>query len=266
MLEFGTALDTGRTRLGRENQDNIVINKKQPFAPLLVLADGMGGYKGGAEASRLVIEAFSQVYDQANNAADRMEMLNQAVLSAHEKIIIAGFENPDFANMGSTVVAAIVDLKQNEINLVNVGDSRAYLLHASGIRQISYDQSEVAELERQGALSSVEVSSYKRKNVLTMSLSANRSSGSLKPYFSRVPFLKDSVLLLCSDGLWGSVPQALIQMAALELKPQDAADKLVRLANDFGGPDNISVIIVRRFLDHFKYHKSQSISAEETWH
>lgn len=264
MLEFGSALNVGRTRFGKKNQDNLLILKRRPLFPLLVLADGMGGYRGGEVASQLVIDSFTQTYKTIDKTLSKMDFLQVALLAAHEKVIKAASTISETTSMGSTVVAVGIDLKNSELNLVNVGDSRAYLLHANGVKQISYDHSEVAELIRSGALSEQDAITYKRKNVLTMSISANRSIGGLKPYFAKVPFVKDSVLLLCSDGLWGSVPEALIHLVALEMRPQRAAEKLVQLANDFGGPDNISVIIARRRFDFETYRTKHSVNQEDT--
>jgi len=144
--------------------------------------------------------------------------------------------------MGCTIVAAIPTV--NVIHLANVGDSRAYLVNVSAIKQINYDHSLVAEQVRLGLITELEARTHPKKNVLTLSLSARRDT--VQPYFSEIPWQEDDVLLLCSDGLWGPVTEAQIQAVLLELDPQQAAEKLVKLANISGGPDNISVIIATR--------------------
>jgi protein phosphatase len=122
----------------------------------------------------------------------------------------------------------------------------------------------VAELERKGVLNPVEAQNYVRKNILTMSLAAHRPQETVKPFITQVPFPPGSVLLLCSDGLWGTVPDHLIRLTALECAPQKAAQKLVDFANTGGGPDNISVLIARRKGEWRKYQKEFSVDKEDT--
>ena len=128
--------------------------------------------------------------------------------------------------------------------VVNVGDSRAYLLRGSEIRQISQDQSWVADQVRRGLLSVEEARQHPKRNRLTMSVSAKRPT--VTPVTTEVELAKQDIILLCSDGLWGSVPNSLIWAAANEFPPQEAADRLVAFANTSQGPDNISVIIARQ--------------------
>lgn len=264
MLEFGSATDIGRNRSGKSNQDQVAILRKKRNLPLVVLADGMGGYEGGTIASKLVIESFEKVYTQAGDTQAPLDILQKGTLESHDRIIYNAFMQPDVTSMGSTVVAVAIDPQNSRLYIANVGDSRAYLFHRSGMKQLSLDHSEVAELKRNNVLDTQQAFNYKRKNVLTQSISANRPKNALNPFYDTAPFVPDSVLLLCSDGLWGTVPEALIQMTVLEFPPQEAAERLVRLANNFGGPDNISVIIVRRSGDLRRYKKAYSLSLEDT--
>lgn len=264
MLEFGIGLNRGLKRNSKVNQDAVRIVNKFSRMPLLILADGMGGYQGGETASRIVIETFKKMYRKKSSRTKADEYLLKAIMESHKQIIIYSKENPQFQKMGSTVVAGVIDQKNEQIQLANVGDSRAYIISHNKINQISYDHSEVAEMKRQGLLNNVEASNYKRKNVLTMSLSASRDESSIKPFLKTFSFPKDTILLFCSDGLWGPVSETLIQLAVLELKPNRAAKKLIELANLNGGPDNISVIVARRYGEWKKYKQKHSRDLDDT--
>ena len=143
--------------------------------------------------------------------------------------------------MGAAVVAAVI--KKEEILIANVGDARIYLINDEEIRQISYDHSFVAEQVRQGLIKPSEALNHPRRNILTMSITSQREP--VEIFTDTIPYQKGSYLLLCSDGLWGTVSETQIQDVLLELPPQEAADKLVEMANMNQGPDNISIVIVR---------------------
>jgi len=264
MLEFGKALDEGIKRKGQKNQDAIKIVKPWFKPPLLIIADGMGGYKGGSEASQIVIKTLTRAYRRTNKRKPLAEVLTAAILDAHQKIIKRSKTDEALSKMGSTVVCVVVDEKAGQLTVANVGDTRGYLVSHQGIEAISYDHSEVAELERKGVLTHQEAQNYIRKNVLTMSLAAHRPAETVQPYTNTLPFPKNSQVLLCSDGLWGSVPDHLIRLTALEYQPQEAVKKLVEFANTSGGPDNISILIARRKGEWKGYQKLHSDSLEET--
>jgi len=232
--------------------------------PIMILADGMGGYQGGEIASRVVINTVRAEYRRRNRQTPIVDVLYSAILESHRNIIRKGYKNNKLSKMGSTIVAVAIDKTHNKIHIANVGDSRAYLINRDDIKIISYDHSEVADLRRTGAISDEDASTYFRKNVLTMSLSTGRSVSSIKPYTNTLDFQKDTILLLCSDGLWGSVSETLIHLAALEYEPQQAADKLIKLANINGGPDNISILIARRSGDWKRYKKIYSRDLDDT--
>lgn len=264
LLEYGSVLDTGKTRHGKKNQDNLVILCRKSVKPLFLIADGMGGYKGGAIASQLVVNAFKRGYKPFRQNFDPAKNLENSIRDAHKQLIKKSRKNPDYSKMGSTVVAVAVDLQSNKLTVINIGDSRAYLFTKQSITQISYDHSEVAELVRNRVITPEEALTYNRKNVLTMSISAARQEGTLTPFIQTLDFTAESVLLLCSDGLWGPVSENLIQMIALEYPPQEAAIKLAETANMNGGPDNISVVIVRRKGEWQQYKANNSINFEDT--
>lgn len=240
---IGSACDVGRKR--KTNQDALAVLLPEAgilLPPLLAIADGMGGHLGGETASRLVIEAFCEAYIQWQPPLDAAQALRVCAEKSHQSIRAQAAKDPSLKGMGSTVVAAF--LQNGRVDMLNVGDSRAYILRGEDIIQISTDQSWVMEQVRAGRLTLEQARHHKKRNRITMSLSANRPT--VTPILKEETFEPDDILLLCSDGLWGAVPESLLWAAANEFDPQEAAEKLVTLANQSGGPDNISVIVVRR--------------------
>ncbi len=243
MFEIGSALDPGRKRSAGKNQDSLCVLKPANSGrlPLLVIADGMGGYEGGAIASQLVTSSFADIYQQANDSIPPLQTLEAGVSASLNAIKRYASQNPALAKMGSTVVAVL--LKEQTIYLINVGDSRAYLINEKQIRQISYDHSLVGEQLRRGLITADELRSHPRRNVLSMSINAQREA--VATYTNVFTWQPGDSVVLCSDGLWGPVADLQIQSAVLEYRPQQAAERLVQLANDNQGPDNISVIVAR---------------------
>jgi serine/threonine protein phosphatase PrpC len=259
-FEFGFACDVGRKRKGEPNQDAVELVLPQndgDFPPLLVVADGLGGHGGGATASRIVTEVFKQQYLHTRHPVPYLQLLDLCARKAHMAVRIQGAQDQKLANMGSTVVAVV--LQARHLYLLNVGDSRAYIIRRNNIIQINQDQSWVGEQVRAGLLSREQARGHPKSNRLNMAITAKRAS--IEPFAQEYDLEPEDVIVLCSDGLWGPVPETLIWASASELPPQEAADKLVNLANANRGPDNISVIIARRFNPD---RKPVAINMEET--
>ena len=256
MIAIGWALDPGIRRRAKENQDAIAIH---PMAAdvadaaeaaeaaepengrpvMLVVADGMGGYEGGAVASSQVVKSFSDVYQRVAAGADPLAALEQGMLDAHGSMRKLAVQEPRLMQMGSTVAAAII--QDAKIYLLNVGDSRAYLINREAVRQISFDHSYVGEAARRGLIAGTDVRSAPNRNVLTMAISVQREQ--IEPFSGVFEWQQGDCLLICSDGLWGTVPEEQIQQVVMTLYPQEAANELVRLANANEGPDNIAVVV-----------------------
>lgn len=251
MLLIGTALNVGVKRHGKKNQDNLLVvlpkKSEKNKLPLFILSDGMGGYRGGEIASAITIKAIQKYYNRFWNKQSPEEITKNAILYAHKKIKQKSKRSQKLSKMGSTVVVAIVDDENQKIWIGNVGDSRAYQITEQDIKVISKDHSMVAELQRNGVITEEEARNHPKKNILSMSLALKRET--IDPFIQSYQFPPQNALLICSDGLWGVVSDAVIQQAVLELPPQKAASKLVQFANQAGGPDNISIIVVRREQD-----------------
>lgn len=210
-----------------------------PIDPLLLVADGMGGYNGGEIASKLVVKSMANCYLRDCFAPDKQTILKKGIRSAHTQVRKHSEHHEDLGSMGSTLAALLLTPQKGY--LANVGDSRIYRIRTDQIEQISYDQSMVAELVRTGLISAEEALKHPQRSRLTMSISAKRDQ--IEPFFLTFPIEAGDRFILCSDGLWSIVPEQIILAVILQYPPQSAADHLVKLANQAGGPDNISVII-----------------------
>jgi len=247
-LVSGAALDIGRNPKRPINEDRLAV-----FEPvgldcpdhLYVVCDGIGGHLHGEFASGIAVEEIPKAYREARKArkaASAEQALRWAIDRAHQEIRRRSRDLGLGGRMGTTVVAAAV--AGQELMVVNVGDSRAYLVRAGKIRQISKDHSRAVELQRQPPKGENRPVDALGRHVLTRSLSASRDS--VEPDVFMDKFRGGDGLILCSDGLWGCVPDASMLHVVNQLRPVAAANKLVQMANRAGGPDNISVIVVRR--------------------
>lgn len=243
-FEIGMATSPGMKRNG-VNQDYLGIFRQGWFnrrPAMIAVADGMGGYKGGEIASREVIQTMIQVYRSSDVRQGFPTILNDCLSKAHRRIKFLANKNKQLAEMGSTIVAAV--LNQSNITMLNVGDSRAYHIKKEGlILQVSQDQSLVGELVRKGELSAAEALKHPDRSRLNMSIRSARTE--ILPYVTEFSIDIEDSLLLCSDGLWAVVPEEEILYYVLNFPPQEAANDLIQQANEYGGPDNISVIIAR---------------------
>jgi protein phosphatase len=243
---------SGRTEVGcvrQHNEDNFLI---QPDLGLFVVADGLGGHAAGEVASRIVVEKISQFIDHTVerdrtwpvdydvNLSYDGNRLTAALLLADQGIQSDIKHNPERESMGSTVVACLV--AGDRVTLLHVGDSRAYLLNAGGIRQITRDHSWVAEQVANGVLTPDEARRHPFRNVITQALG---NGGDLDMAVQEFQVRESDLILLCSDGLSGMIQDQDIWDIVLKSPGVDeAADNLVRKAMDNGGEDNITVVLV----------------------
>jgi serine/threonine protein phosphatase PrpC len=210
-----------------------------PGGRLLVVADGMGGHRGGATASRLAGETVKAQY-LGSETYDIAQALRESLTRANARIFTEAQANPDLRGMGTTTSALVV--KDNQAWFAHVGDSRIYLVRGDEIRQITEDHSLVASMVREGLLTPKEAETHPRRNVLQRSMGVGEDveidvSG---PF----PIQENDVFVLCSDGLHGLVKEPEIkQIAGLPI--DQAATEYVRLALSRGAPDNVTVIVAK---------------------
>jgi PPM family protein phosphatase len=248
-LDIGARTDVGRVRNNNEDSYRLV-----PALNLFVLSDGMGGETHGEVASALAVESVvAHCLEAANNfsapffgelKADLSEKTNRlasAIHLANRKIHEAAVSNAAQRGMGATVLAAWLD--GQKLSLAHVGDSRAYLLRAGALEQLTFDHSLVAEQMRRGLITPQEAESSKMQSVLTRALGALEE---VEADADEHLLLDGDTLLLCSDGLTRMVTDPEIASTLLtHPAAQAAADRLVALANEYGGEDNTTVVVLR---------------------
>ncbi len=226
------------------NQDYVFASENAVgnFPNLFIVADGMGGHKAGDYASRVCVKTLLE--SVANSTLKtQIGVLEEAIAAANMRIYEDAAGNSDLEGMGTTLVAAVV-MNNNVLYVANVGDSRLYVVDEEEIRQITEDHSLVEEMVKNGELDRNEVRFHPNKNVIT------RAVGTAKvvvaDYFE-VQLKPGDKILLCSDGLSNMIEDGEMQYIVnyYEEDVEKAAAKLVKKANDNGGKDNISVVLVQ---------------------
>ncbi len=216
---------------------------------LAVVADGMGGYEGGQEASRLAVETMVSVYRDFPGD-DPQEAMIAALQSAHEQIREYSFAHPELRGMGTTCTAVAIvgrvdgDLKYDALYFVHVGDTRLYLIRDGQITRVTRDHSYVGRLVEAGMISPEEAETHPQRNILTAALGTNPDLIMDTPGQPH-PLRPEDVLLICTDGLWGQVRDSEILEAVDGKSAEQAGRELIDLARVRGGPDNITVQILR---------------------
>jgi serine/threonine protein phosphatase PrpC len=229
-LELSVRSDTGRVRA--HNEDRYLVSP-----PLLAVADGMGGAQAGEVAAEVAVEHL-QALERPLAAA----RLRTAIEEANELIRRMAAEDPNRAGMGTTVTAALLG-DDGRLELLHVGDSRAYLLRRGELRQLTDDHSVVAELVRRGTLAPEEAESHPQRNVITRALGAEPE---VLVDHGQVPLEPGDIILLCTDGLSAYVPEQEIRRVLVDSPTlEEAARALVEDANQAGGVDNVTVLLAR---------------------
>ena len=247
IFKTGFATNTGRVR--SENED-------RAFADcwLLVVADGMGGHQAGEVASEITVSTIRNACspaplgaDDSNLAHPHLSDLVKATVDANSVIIRAAIEDPSKQGMGTTVTAlsVIVDPTINDVpltlGLINVGDSRTYVMRNQRLRQVTKDHSFVQDLIDNGQISKEEARTHPRRNIVTRALGIEPD---VRVDSAQLPMIKGDRYLLCSDGLVDEVSDEHIEKILCQYsETQDAADALVRAANESGGRDNVTVVV-----------------------
>src|SRR5580658_6306300 len=208
---------------------------------LAVIADGMGGYEGGQEASRLAVETVREVYDEAFDN-DPQSALVKAFAAAHERIQNYAETHPELRGMGTTCTALVI--RGHELFFAHVGDSRIYLIRGFVLSRLTRDHSYVARLVENGIVRAEDAESHPQRHILTAALgSGNEVAADVSQ--ESVPLRASDTLVLCTDGLWGVVNEREIVSAVDEFDPEECCRALVNKALERGGPDNITVQVIR---------------------
>ncbi|MDP9315276.1 MAG: protein phosphatase 2C domain-containing protein [Chloroflexota bacterium] len=245
-LIFSGDSDVGQARKHKLNQDAFDTYEHYCTNPgritakgkLFVVADGMGGAAGGAEASTMAVDVVCRTYYEDPDL-DIVASLERAIQAANTQIQQHGRANPELRGLGTTIVVAVV--RSRTLVVGNVGDSRAYLFRHGELRQISLDHTTVQEQVREGLLTPEEAATHPRRHVLSRNLGYRPKAG---PDFDTRTLVAGDTILLCTDGLWGTLEDHELADVLRHARGDAAVQTLIDLANARGGPDNISAIVI----------------------
>lgn len=236
-LRAASATDRGKVR--DKNEDSILADQQ-----LVAVADGMGGHKAGEVASSMAVETLKTWKDRLSSSSGKQtgELLRQAIEEANQHVWEKGQQEEDLAGMGTTLTAGWID--GSTITLAQVGDSRAYLLRAGKLQQLTTDQNVAQDLVRRGRISADEAASSPHRHVILQAVGADPQP--LNPEITNVELHPGDRLVLATDGMFGMVrsPERIRDILMEHEDPEAACRALVDEANAAGGEDNISVLVV----------------------
>ena len=237
MLEACGLTDPGKVRTTNQDSFRIV-----PALGLYVVADGMGGARGGARASQVAVETVEEILAKSPHR-DAAALLG-AVEEANQRVLTEATSDPRLEGMGTTLVAAL-ETGEYDVAIASVGDSRAYVFESGKLRVITEDQTWVQEVGRTLGLDEISLKTHPMRHVLTMAVGVGPA---VRIRYYAVSLKPDTLMMLSSDGLHGVVPEDQIEQilddseATFHEKCQD----LISAANDAGSPDNVTVLLIRR--------------------
>ncbi len=247
LLEFAGLTDVGRVR--ETNEDAIFIHEELKFA---LLADGMGGYNAGEVASEMAVSGIREKLEQGlrrrrfsffGKQGDHVrQLLTEAIAEANQRIYQHARSDPYYYGMGTTLAAIVFHGKR--VTIAHVGDSRIYRFRNSELVQLTRDHTWVQSQVDVGWMSEQEAAMSEYKNLLTRALGVSEQVSADIDEFETLP---EDIYLLCSDGLTDGVPTEEIAelLRQAGLGPDECAKKLVQRANEAGGYDNVSVLVIK---------------------
>jgi protein phosphatase len=244
-MEVASLSDVGRQR--ENNEDSCRYWEPESDEELehkgrvAVIADGMGGYEGGQEASRLAVETVIEVYDRAF-LDDPQAALVEAFAEAHKRIREYAESHPQLQGMGTTCTA--LALVGRQLYFAHVGDSRLYLVRGGEISRLTRDHTYVGRLVESGLVRAEDAEMHPQRHILTAAMGSGREVAADFP--QRALSVKpDDTFILCTDGLWGVVTDEEILKATHGQPAAESCHELVAMALQRGGPDNITVQLLR---------------------
>ena len=239
-MKLAGKTDVGRVR--QENQDDYRAGELPGGAVWALVCDGMGGAKGGREASQgacNVIENFFQEQYAQCGAGQEEPFLKKALLYANRFVFQKAAHEEALAGMGTTAVCALV--RSGNVYLCHAGDSRAYLIRDGKLSQLTHDHSYVQELVDCGTITEEEAEHHPQKNIITKALGVDYR---LEPEFTAAKLKREDRLLLCTDGLTNMVPVEEMEELLAQGAFYDLPDRLIEAANAHGGSDNITALLL----------------------
>lgn len=244
MVKYAAKSDKGKVRETNEDSYKIIMN--HPNIPnTFIIADGMGGHSSGELASSMAVE-FAEEYilknpDIFSQEEDVLSGIDVLVKEANNAIFSRGLESQSDFGMGTTFIVVIM-LKKN-IYIGHVGDSRVYLIRDNTIQKLTTDHSYIEELLKNGSLTREEAENHPKRNIITRALGCEK-----KVLADLISFeIRDGdTLILCTDGLTNMLTdEEILDTITKEADPESSCDKLIHWANERGGVDNVTVIVIK---------------------
>lgn len=240
-MKISAGTDIGRLR--GSNQDAYRTGELPCGGAWAVVCDGMGGHAGGNVASEtaagVIAASIEDSFRENMNAKSVRNLLETAIAAANAEVFDKAAENSELFGMGTTVVAAVCFNGQGVV--ANVGDSRCYRISDGKLSCVTKDHSLVQELVDAGLITKEEAKNHPRRNIITRAVGTDTS---VSPDFSDVSFDKGDMLLLCSDGLTNHVGEEDILSCTSDGSVADYSGRLISLANERGGSDNITAVVI----------------------
>lgn len=247
MVRAAGLTDIGKVRSINQDSFQIVEDKH-----IFIVADGMGGHAAGDQASRIAVKTILEILsayeftaeagapDDAENGMSVEELIRYALQEANEQILLASLSNQHLQGMGTTAIVAVEN--RGSLFVGHIGDSRTYLVRNQQLSQITEDHSVVQQLVKAGAISEEEAQVHPYKNVITRCLGMQAN---VEPDTMELVLQPGDRILMCSDGLSNMVSNPLMQQVVNENPdPLPACEKFIMLANENGGTDNITVVLL----------------------
>lgn len=245
-MKFYGVTDIGKTR--KENQDGFYICDDFENVKYFIIADGMGGVNGGKVASTAAIESIKSyidenIYDIELEEEQIKKLIREAILEANRFIYQKAMREEIYKGMGTTVILAVV--YKNRVYIGHVGDSRLYRIRKNIIRQLTKDHSYVQALLKEGSITKAEAEHHPQKNILLKVVGCEKE---IEPDILVKGFIKDDILLMCTDGLTNMISLDDIYSTIIKGKGnlKNVCNTLIDMANANGGYDNISVVLVSK--------------------
>ena len=242
MIKAYAKTDVGKVR--EMNQDYFYISNSLDQVQIYILADGMGGYTGGEIASSLAVQTAKNYIENNFREIEKdresiLQLLGSSMEYANMVVYEKAKQNPELQGMGTTMDICLI--YNNKVYIGHIGDSRVYRIRNTFIRKLTQDHSYVQKLVKEGTITKEEAAHHPQKNMLMKALGCNAF---VEPDVMVKGFLKDDILIMCSDGLTNLVQQETIyELAKKDI--EKAPKELVQLANDRGGYDNVTVITIK---------------------
>lgn len=231
--------DIGHQR--KENQDRVAKFTAPDGTLLVVVADGIGGSRSGDVAAQITVDHLGRQFQAAspNSSLEAIRWFAREVQLINDEILQKSTENPKYQGMGTTLVAAIIF--DQAMVVANIGDSRGYVLHDNLLTQVTIDHSLVNELVKHSDITEEEARNYPQNNIITRAIGV---SADARIEVNRFDLGAGDQILLCSDGLSKMITrEQMMGVLESDLSLTEKCSQLIKMANEAGGPDNITVLI-----------------------